>query len=157
MFIARSVTHGGLAQWSAESGGQGTHEPEVPLSGYLSHRVGACPRRRATPRTPQARDQTNEPASPNLRLEEASDLDVWQEKPVWCQPWTILLTGATIVSGSFLVFHSKWFTGVVAFPIGLWWYVFLVLYPQSYRSYRLQEMEQRLNQNGARPEGGLDE
>lgn len=60
-------------------------------------------------------------------------------------------------TGSFLVFHSKWFTGVVAFPIGLWWYVFLVLYPQSYRSYRLQEMEQRLNQNGARPEGGLDE
>jgi hypothetical protein len=39
-----------------------------------------------------------------------------------------------------LVFHSKWFTGVVAVPIGLWWYLFLVLYPQEYKDYRIQEM-----------------
>ncbi len=55
---------------------------------------------------------------------------VWDYKPWWCQPWSILLTGCVIISGSWLLLHRFWITGLVAVPILLWMYYFLLVYPR---------------------------
>ncbi len=54
----------------------------------------------------------------------------WTYKPWWCQPWSILLTGITIVAGSWILFKTLWFTVVVAIPILVWMGFFLLLWPQ---------------------------
>lgn len=55
-------------------------------------------------------------------------------KPWWCQPWSILSTGASITLVSYTVFHDGltiFITAAVAAAIALWWYVFLIVYPQQ--------------------------
>lgn len=60
----------------------------------------------------------------------SSQPTVWEHKPWWCQPWSILLTGISIIVGSWLLFHRYWLTGLVALPILLWMGFFLVVYPR---------------------------
>jgi hypothetical protein len=55
---------------------------------------------------------------------------VWDYKPWWCQPWSILLTGLVLISGSWLMFHRFWVTGLVAAPLSAWMGFFLLLYPR---------------------------
>jgi len=55
---------------------------------------------------------------------------VWDYKPWWCQPWSILLTGISIIGGSWLLFHRYWVTAIVAVPILIWMGFFLLLYPR---------------------------
>jgi hypothetical protein len=55
---------------------------------------------------------------------------VWSHKPWWCQPWTIALTGITIILSSWLVFHIIWLTVLVSIPILAWMGLFLVIYPR---------------------------
>ncbi|KAJ7538939.1 hypothetical protein O6H91_11G069400 [Diphasiastrum complanatum] len=57
---------------------------------------------------------------------------VWDTKPAWCQPWTIILTGLVIVSGSWLLFHLVVVTAVLAFLVAAWWFIFLYSYPLAY-------------------------
>lgn len=57
---------------------------------------------------------------------------VWDTKPVWCQPWTILATGSSAVAGSWALLHWLPLTAVVSALVGVWWYTFLVAYPQAY-------------------------
>ena len=47
-------------------------------------------------------------------------ISVWDYKPWWCQPWSILLTGVTLIGGSWLMLKTIWVTGLVAIPIGAW-------------------------------------
>ncbi len=56
--------------------------------------------------------------------------DLWQSKPWWCQPWTIILTGVLIVSGSWFALHIFWITLPIAVLIAVWWLYFLVLVPR---------------------------
>jgi hypothetical protein len=63
---------------------------------------------------------TEERVSPNM----------WQSKPWWCQPWTIILTGTIIITGSWLIFHTLWLTLPVAALIVLWWTYFLIIMPR---------------------------
>jgi hypothetical protein len=56
--------------------------------------------------------------------------DLWQSKPWWCQPWTIILTGIIIITSSWLLFHKIWLTTIVAIPIFVWWIYFLILVPR---------------------------
>ncbi|WP_259724863.1 DUF6737 family protein [Synechococcus sp. CS-1332] len=58
---------------------------------------------------------------------------VWQLKPWWCQPWSILLTGLGIVGVSWLVLHLWWITAGVSLVIGAWWLLFLVLMPAAWK------------------------
>jgi hypothetical protein len=58
----------------------------------------------------------------------------WSLKPWWCQPWSILLTGVLAVSLSWWAVHLWWITLPVAALVLLWWGLFLVLVPASYRS-----------------------
>ena len=63
---------------------------------------------------------------------------IWAVKPWWCQPWSIVLTGVSLISGSWLLFHRYWFTGLVSLPVVTWMTFFLLVYPRLFF-----EMEQR--------------
>lgn len=56
--------------------------------------------------------------------------DVWNYKPWWCQPWSILLTGAVIIGSSWLIGKNLWISLLVSLPIVAWWVYFLILYPR---------------------------
>jgi hypothetical protein len=72
--------------------------------------------------------------------------DLWQSKPWWCQPWTIILTGVLIVSVSWLALHSLWITIPIGVLIGVWWLYFLALVPRMVR----QMAEAQAIQSGAK-------
>lgn len=59
-------------------------------------------------------------------------ISVWQYKPWWCQPWSILLTGITLITASWLLFHKIWLTILVAIPLLTWMGFFLLIYPKAY-------------------------
>ncbi|KAD4584484.1 hypothetical protein E3N88_22085 [Mikania micrantha] len=58
---------------------------------------------------------------------------VWDTKPSWCQPWTITLTGASVVAGSWLILHNIFATSIASILIGTWWYIFLYSYPKIWK------------------------
>jgi hypothetical protein len=62
--------------------------------------------------------------------ESSTPTSVWQLKPWWCQPWSILLTGTVLIGGSWLLLHRWWVTAIVALPVGTWMGFFVVLYPR---------------------------
>jgi hypothetical protein len=64
---------------------------------------------------------------------EIAPIDMWQSKPWWCQPWTIILTGVLLVTGSWLVLHSLWLTIPLGILIVVWWTYFLILVPRMLR------------------------
>ena len=64
-------------------------------------------------------------------LGQDTKVNVWDYKPWWCQPWSIVLTGITIVAGSWLVSHRLWISGLITIPIGVWWTYFLIIYPRA--------------------------
>ncbi|MGK7931424.1 MAG: DUF6737 family protein [Microcystaceae cyanobacterium] len=77
-------------------------------------------------------------------------LSIWDYKPWWCQPWTILLTGMGIVGGSWGLFHRIWLTSLVSALIILWWFVFLIWMPYLFRKQVISqtaEIEQKTNLN----------
>lgn len=55
---------------------------------------------------------------------------VWAYKPWWCQPWSILLTGAVLIGGSWGLMHTIWLTVLVAVPVVVWMVFFLLVYPR---------------------------
>lgn len=58
-------------------------------------------------------------------------VSVWMYKPWWCQPWSILLTGSVLISGSWLLTKMIWVTIVVAVPVLTWMGFFLLVYPRA--------------------------
>jgi hypothetical protein len=68
--------------------------------------------------------------------------DLWQSKPWWCQPWTIILTGVLIVAGSWLVLHTWWITIPLGILIGVWWLYFLVIVPRMLRQMAAEQANQ---------------
>ena len=63
----------------------------------------------------------------------------WSLKPWWCQPWSIIGTGMTIVAGSWILLHRLWITLPVAAAVVIWWVLFLVLVPTAYRNGELSD------------------
>ena len=61
--------------------------------------------------------------------------NVWDYKPGWCQPWSIILAGLTIILASWLILHTVWITVGVSMLITVWWVYFLILYPQAFAKY----------------------
>lgn len=55
---------------------------------------------------------------------------IWQYKPWWCQPWSILLTGIIIISFSWLLLKIIWLTIIVTVIISIWWLYFLIIVPK---------------------------
>jgi len=77
---------------------------------------------------------------------------VWEEKPWWCQPWTIVATGAAVVAAARVAaaglagvthidgLRHLWL--VAAAVIAAWWGLFLGVYPQAMKAQRLAALEQ---------------
>jgi hypothetical protein len=63
-------------------------------------------------------------------MSEQKPLSPWNYKPWWCQPWSILLTGITLISGSWVIFKIIWLTILVSIPILIWMGFFLLIWPQ---------------------------
>jgi hypothetical protein len=65
----------------------------------------------------------------------------WDYKPWWCQPWSILLTGVSLMGGSWLLFHRIWLSAIVAVPVLTWMGFFLLIWPGLMRSAMQSEVE----------------
>jgi hypothetical protein len=59
---------------------------------------------------------------------------LWSQKPWWCQPWSILLTGVVVVGGSWWCLRIWWITAPLALGVLLWWWLFLLAVPAAYRA-----------------------
>ena len=68
--------------------------------------------------------------------------NIWNYKPWWCQPWSIVLTGIAISSGSWLILHTLWITIAVAVAIAAWWSYFLVIYPKAFARYMTSQQKE---------------
>lgn len=69
---------------------------------------------------------------------------IWEVKPWWCQPWSIILTGLAIPTGSWLLLHLWWITLPVVAVIVVWWVLFLGIVPAQYAAAVMQQTD--LNQ-----------
>jgi len=63
-------------------------------------------------------------------MSERQTTSPWKYKPWWCQPWSIVLTGVTLVTGIWLIFKIVWLTILVAIPLLIWMGFFLLIWPQ---------------------------
>lgn len=63
-------------------------------------------------------------------MSEQQPLNPWQYKPWWCQPWSIILTGLTIIIGSWLIFKMLWLTVIVSLPVLVWMSFFVLFWPK---------------------------
>jgi hypothetical protein len=68
---------------------------------------------------------------------------LWNHKPWWCQPWSILLTGVVVVGGSWWLLRLWWISAPLALGVLVWWWLFLVAVPAAYRA----EQESAADQN----------
>ncbi len=57
----------------------------------------------------------------------------WDSKPFWCQPWSIISFGALVLIFSFKLFNNVIITSFLGLFILVWWIVFLILVPNSYK------------------------
>jgi hypothetical protein len=61
--------------------------------------------------------------------------DFWGHKPWWCQPWSILLTGALGIAVDGLLYFRFAFPLWLVLPVLLlilaWWVLFLLLVPSA--------------------------
>ncbi|MEQ9548382.1 MAG: DUF6737 family protein [Coleofasciculus sp. G3-WIS-01] len=73
-------------------------------------------------------------------------LNPWNYKPWWCQPWSILLTGVVIITGSWVLAKTLWITVIVTTPILIWWFYFLWLWPRLLRLSSLELMNRQPDQ-----------
>eukprot|EP00887_Chlorella_sp_A99_P001510 scaffold8.g1510.t1 len=84
-----------------------------------------------------------EPPSSSSQLQQL-DPDVWRLKPAWCQPWSIVASGAAVVAGVYVASdHSPGWAGASAVPVALWWYLFLGVMPAQFREYATSVNEQQ--------------
>ena len=57
----------------------------------------------------------------------------WDSKPYWCQPWSIISFGVLVLIFSWKLFNNIIFTSVIGVFVFVWWILFLILAPNSYR------------------------
>ena len=55
---------------------------------------------------------------------------IWNYKPWWCQPWSIILTGISLIGGSWLLLLNVWITSFVAIPVLIWMIYFILIFPK---------------------------
>jgi len=77
----------------------------------------------------------------NLSEQKIEGKYYWEEKPSWCQPWSIILTGISILIPVFLLLNSLIIQFFAALLIIIWWFLFLFIAPKSYSIYK--EMEHK--------------
>ncbi|MBO1348391.1 MAG: hypothetical protein EBE86_013810 [Hormoscilla sp. GUM202] len=60
-------------------------------------------------------------------------INPWDYKPWWCQPWSIILTGITIIYLSWFLFRTIWISIIVSVPLCAWMGFFLLIWPPLMR------------------------
>ena len=63
-------------------------------------------------------------------ISEQKLISPWNYKPWWCQPWSILLTGTSLITASWLLLKTVWITVLVAIPLLAWMGFFLLVWPK---------------------------
>ena len=63
-----------------------------------------------------------------------SDSKFWDLKPFWCQPWSIVVFGITLIVFISIEFHNIILSLIISSFISIWWILFLVIVPLSYKS-----------------------
>jgi hypothetical protein len=81
-------------------------------------------------------------------MSQPKPISPWKFKPWWCQPWSILLTGATLISASWIIFKVVWLTVLIAIPVLTWMGFFLLIWPQlMIRSGILESYQLSIEEN----------
>ena len=57
----------------------------------------------------------------------------WDSKPYWCQPWSIISFGVLVLVLSWKLFNNIVISFILGCFIFIWWIVFLILAPNSYK------------------------
>ena len=55
---------------------------------------------------------------------------IWDYKPWWCQPWSIILTSILLIGGSWWLLNNVWITLLVAVPVLIWMIYFVLIFPK---------------------------
>ena len=56
----------------------------------------------------------------------------WDQKPNWCQPWSIIAFGILVLIFSWTVLNNFIITTILGFLVIAWWVLFLIIVPSSY-------------------------
>tara|TARA_Y100001968_G_C19330770_1_gene704168 strand:- start:629 stop:832 length:204 start_codon:yes stop_codon:yes gene_type:complete len=67
-------------------------------------------------------------------MEKNSKENFWDLKPYWCQPWSIVIFGISILICSWKLFDNIMITSALAFFVIAWWILFLIIVPNSYKN-----------------------
>ncbi|WP_343205484.1 DUF6737 family protein [Prochlorococcus marinus] len=59
----------------------------------------------------------------------------WSDKPLWCQPWSIIITGILSLLLCWLLTSNIILISLLTLLITLWWFTFLVIAPIQYYEY----------------------
>tara|TARA_Y100001968_G_scaffold168393_1_gene154210 strand:+ start:125 stop:343 length:219 start_codon:yes stop_codon:yes gene_type:complete len=57
----------------------------------------------------------------------------WDSKPYWCQPWSIIAFGISLLIISWYLFNNIIITSILCSLVIIWWVLFLILVPNSYK------------------------
>lgn len=63
-------------------------------------------------------------------MSQPESFDLWQHKPWWCQPWSILATGTLTIAGTGYLSRQWWLVVPVGIAVCLWWFYFLIAVPR---------------------------
>lgn len=68
-------------------------------------------------------------------LSNLESTNIWDYKPKWCQPWSIILTGCVLITGCWWLTETVWLTLLIGTLIVIWWGYFLMIYPRLFKQY----------------------
>ncbi len=63
----------------------------------------------------------------------------WDAKPYWCQPWSIISFGVLVFIFIWKLFNNTIINCILGFFIFVWWILFLILVPNSYKAINEKE------------------
>ncbi len=70
----------------------------------------------------------------NSKDSSSVSIGYWSEKPFWCKPWSILLSGIIFLYILFSYVQLLWIKITATLLILSWWILFLFLVPVAYES-----------------------
>jgi len=70
-------------------------------------------------------------------------MNPWSYKPWWCQPWSILLTGAALIGLLWVLTKNLWVTVLLSMPIIIWMGYFLLIWPRLVRAAWVSASQQQ--------------
>lgn len=122
------------AKWTTGSETPHTPAARAMLATHVRARIPLSLARARSTHRARHRDAVTRASE---RVESTPSL--WESKPPWCQPWTIVSTGVVATAAPTQALHvDGLFGGVATAVIGLgvavWWFVFLYAVPMAYEA-----------------------